>query len=175
MNTRIRVALFTPLIASSLAVGTLGFAVSSAHAAQSAAPTKASCSTKASTNGTGRVTVSGTGFRPSTKVLLEGSTGKTFTASVTPSGGFAVANLEDADYSATQSGTGEIACGSAKAAEQKDAKAQFKEGFSQGFALVKADCKKLNQQNKNNLAAVDPNFEKGFKAGSELAAQRFCK
>ncbi|MFF9005310.1 hypothetical protein [Streptomyces goshikiensis] len=175
MNTRIRVALFTPLIASSLAVGTLGFAVSSAHAAQSAAPTKASCSTKASTNGTGRVTVSGTGFRPSTKVLLEGSTGKTFTASVTAGGGFAVANLEDADYSATQSGTGEIACGSAKAAEQKDAKAQFKEGFSQGFALVKADCKKLNQQNKNNLAAVDPNFEKGFKAGSELAAQRFCK
>ncbi|MFE3627539.1 hypothetical protein [Streptomyces goshikiensis] len=174
MNTRIRVALFTPLIASSLAVGTLGFAVSSAHAAQSAAPSKASCTTKASTNVNGRVTVTGSGFRPSTKVLVEGSTGKTFTAPVSPTGGFAVANLEDADYTATQGGTGEIACGSAKAAEQKDAKAQFKEGFSQGFALVKSDCKKQNQKN-NNFAAVDPNFEKGFKAGSELAAQRFCK
>lgn len=166
MNTRTRLAVLTPLLVSSLSLGGVGLAASASHAA---APS-ASCQVKAQNNAT-KVTVNGSGFKPSTKVLVEGSTGKTFTATVKSSGSFGVANLPAGSYTATQSGTGEVSCGSAKAAEEKGTQDQFRKGFRDGFADLKQDCK---QKPNQNLTAVDPNYEKGYTAGAAQAVKQFC-
>lgn len=166
MNTRTRIAVLTPLLASSLAFGAVGLATSSAHAAVP----NASCLVKIQQDAA-KVTVTGSGFKPSTKVLVEGSTGKTFTASVSTSGGFGVANLPAGAYTATQGGTGEVSCGSAKAAEEKGTQDQFRKGFKDGFADLRQDCKKNSNQ---NLTAVDPNYEKGYTAGAAQAVKQFC-
>ncbi|WP_411107722.1 hypothetical protein [Streptomyces sp. cmx-4-9] len=166
MNTRTRLAVLTPLLVSSLGLGAVGLAVSSAHAAVP----DASCLVKTQHNGA-KVTVNGSGFKPKTKVLVEGSTGKTFTANVTGSGSFGVANLPAGSYTATQSGTGEVSCGSAKESGQKDAQGQFRKGFKDGFADLRQDCK---QKANPGLTAVDPNYEKGYTAGAAQAVKQFC-
>ncbi|MFJ9338530.1 hypothetical protein ACIRP0_04450 [Streptomyces sp. NPDC101733] len=67
-----------------------------------------------------------------------------------------------------------ISCGTAAQAQEQGAQQQLSKGFAQGFADTKKACTaKAPQQ---GLAPLDPNFEKGYKQGSDAAINsKFCQ
>ncbi|MEU3860920.1 hypothetical protein AB0F03_26700 [Streptomyces sp. NPDC028722] len=75
---------------------------------------------------------------------------------------------------AHQVGTSGAKCGMAGNGQHNDAKAQYRQGFKDGFADLKKDCKK-NQQQFAVPQKVDPNWQKGYDAGAAAASRQFCK
>ncbi|MFJ9079532.1 hypothetical protein ACIRO3_30490 [Streptomyces sp. NPDC102278] len=73
-----------------------------------------------------------------------------------------------------QQGDQKPTCGTVKEAEQQDAQTEYRKGFRQGLADTRDDCKA--DQPDQGLAAVDPNFTKGYADGSAAGlASAACK
>ncbi|MFI8419669.1 hypothetical protein [Streptomyces sp. NPDC085479] len=169
MNRKIRNAVLAPLAASSLLIGSVAFSTSAAQAAPSA-----TCSVKPSATG-GTVDVSGKGFRPGKAYLIEGG-GQTSTGTANAKGEISSTGFfkPGQEITALQAGTPETKCGTVEEAEQKDAQEQYRMGYRQGVSDTREDCKK--KEPKPGVAQIDPNYEKGYIAGSAAAlASAFCK
>ncbi|MER6103510.1 hypothetical protein ABT115_14590 [Streptomyces sp. NPDC001832] len=67
-----------------------------------------------------------------------------------------------------------LTCGTIGQAEQKDAQDQFNKGFQDGFTSGKKLCGMALQQGLQGLVPLDPNYQKGFTAGSNAAIAQFC-
>ncbi|WP_412075598.1 hypothetical protein ACLF6K_06675 [Streptomyces xanthophaeus] len=172
MNRRIRLTVLTPLVVSSLALGSVPLLASSA---QAAAPSL-TCSLKQTPGATGKYDVHVTGAQPGVKVVIKGGT---------PQNQFISTSLADDDGVATTSGfipvgrvtaeqeaEGEVSCGTVKQAEQQDAQAQYAAGYRKGRADTKADCKV--EAPPQGVAPLDPNYERGYNAGAKSAEEEFC-
>ncbi|MFD4947842.1 hypothetical protein ACFVYE_04360 [Streptomyces sp. NPDC058239] len=64
-----------------------------------------------------------------------------------------------------------LTCGTVKQAEEKEVNDQLAMGFKAGFAAAKESCK---AELPPTLGAPDPNYEKGFNAGTASAIAKFC-
>ncbi|MDN3261018.1 hypothetical protein QWJ26_14590 [Streptomyces sp. CSDS2] len=163
---RVRLAVLAPLTVSSLAWGAVTF---SAPTAAAASP---SCSVT-STNTPGNLQVSGRDFRPNKSVAVESANGSEGSVKADATGRFSLTVTgASGTVSAQQIGGPVVGCGTAAEGEQKNAREQFREGFRQGFATVRENCDKRERQ--RGFARVDENFERGFNAGADAAARRFC-
>jgi hypothetical protein len=163
---RVRLAVLAPLAVSSLALGAVTF---SAPTATAASPT---CSVR-NTGNPNNLLVSGRDFRPNKSVAVESANGSEGSVRADATGRFSL-TVTDASgtVSAQQIGGPVVGCGTAEEGEQKNAKEQFNEGFRQGFAAVRENCDRREPQ--RGFARVDENFERGFNAGADAAARRFC-
>ncbi|MFD7283305.1 hypothetical protein ACFV80_41535 [Streptomyces sp. NPDC059862] len=56
--------------------------------------------------------------------------------------------------------------------EQEQARAEFIQGQKDGFALGRELCEAAEP--KQGVAALDPNYERGFESGKKSAIDRFC-
>jgi hypothetical protein len=168
-------ALLAPVLVSGLALGpAVAAAAPTAKAPASAtAVAKPQCVVSKAAPADKMVEVKGTGF-PARKIvaIIETSGEATTTGKVKRDGTFAVPGLPQGKYRASL-GKETVKCRSAEKAAQKDAKKQLADGYKDGFALVKKNCK----NNKPLKAAVplDPNYEKGHDAGRADAFKVFCK
>ncbi|MFF4716109.1 hypothetical protein ACFY2V_32655 [Streptomyces eurythermus] len=164
---RVRLAVLAPLAVSSLALGTVTF---SATTAAAASPT---CSVR-NTDNPRNLLVSGKDFRPNKSVAVESADGAEGSVRADATGRFTL-TVTDASgtVSAQQIGGSVVGCGTAEEGEQGNAQEQYKKGFDQGFATVRKNCAATEPQ--QGFAAVDPNFEKGFKDGAKQASRQFCE
>ncbi|WP_330458683.1 hypothetical protein OIB37_18365 [Streptomyces sp. NBC_00820] len=168
-----RLAMFTPLFVSALALGP----TVAAHGAQqgpAAAPAKPRCvltqDTANSKPDDPKFTLSASGFESGTVSFSGGNGGG---ATKTANGSFSVSNLGPGRYTASSDEDGTVNCGRTPGQknEKKDARAQYRKGFSDGFSAIRANCGAKPPKNANK---ADPNYERGFKDGAKLAANRFC-
>lgn len=174
-----RLAILAPLVVSSLVLGPAVAAHAATGQAQSpgAVPAKARCLlTQDMANSKPddpKFTLVASGLK-SDGVSFSGGNGGGF--SKVTNGAISFSNLGPGSYTITGDKDGTVKCGKTPGAktdtgEKKDAKKQYKKGFSDGFATIKKNCEgKLPQ----GLTAVDPNYEKGFNDGAALAAKTFC-
>lgn len=172
MKRRIRPAVLTPLVVSSLALGSVPLLTSSA---QAAAPS-ITCIVKQTPGVAGRYDVRVTGAQPGVQVVITGGTPESqFTSTqaaddegvVTTSGFIPVGPV-----TAQQKGGSPVTCGAVKEAEQQAAQAQYAAGYRRGLADTKADCQ-VNAP-PQGLVPLDPNYEKGYNAGAQAALEQFC-
>ncbi|MEU6216596.1 hypothetical protein ABZ845_03605 [Streptomyces sp. NPDC047022] len=128
---------------------------------------------------TSRTSAAGLRRRPGRQRLalpLDFSGGNSGGFSKVTNGAISFSNLGPGSYTITGDKDGTVKCGRTPGAktgtgEKKDAKKQYKKGFSDEFATIRKNCAgKLPQ----GLTAVDPNYEKGFNDGAALAAKTFC-
>ncbi|CAL9454347.1 MULTISPECIES: hypothetical protein [Streptomyces] len=167
MNARrVRLAVLAPLAVSSLALGTVTFSASTAAAAS---PT---CSVR-STDNPRNLLVSGRNFEPHRLVAVSSASGGVRAVRAGATGRFSL-TITDASGTvrARQSGGRTVRCGTAGTG-QDNARKQYREGFRQGFAAVRANCDAT--QPRQGFAAVDENFRKGFRDGARLASRQFCE
>ncbi|MEV0415480.1 hypothetical protein AB0I68_33080 [Streptomyces sp. NPDC050448] len=170
MNRRIRLAVLTPLVVSSLAFGSASLLAGSA---QAAAPSM-SCSVKQSATA-GKYDVTLTDGQPGVDVIFTGgSTRHQFTSTTTANadGVASTSGFIPVGAVTAEQGDSKITCGTVKQAEQQDAQSQYSAGFKKGLADTKATCKKA--QSQNNLTQLDPNYEKGYNAGAQAALNKYC-
>ncbi|MFF8724972.1 hypothetical protein ACF073_00600 [Streptomyces sp. NPDC015171] len=161
---RARLAVLAPVAVSSLAVGMVTFSAASARAASP------DCGL-AKTATPDILSVSGQDFKPNKQVALESGAGHEGAIKADASGAWTLqVSSAEGTITAQQIGGPEVKCGTVDQTEQKNAKAQYRQGFREGFADMKADCK----SNPPQQAAPDPNWQQGFKDGSDVAAKRFC-
>ncbi|MFF9088184.1 hypothetical protein ACF1BE_17495 [Streptomyces sp. NPDC014991] len=162
---RVRLAVLAPLAVSSLALGSMTFSASTAVAATP------SCSVARAT-AANTVQVSGKDFKANRTVVVASSDGADGSAKADASGNFSltITGAEGA-VSAQQVGGTEAQCGSVAEQEKKNAQDQFSQGYRQGFADMRKDCKKNMPQQD---VAPDPNWEAGFDKGAAAAAKQFC-
>ncbi|MFF1493806.1 hypothetical protein [Streptomyces sp. NPDC058304] len=167
MKPRIRLAVLAPVLVSSLALGSAPLLAASA---QAAAVPSLTCSVKQTPNAAGKYDVTATGAQPGTTVTFRGGTatnkftatthadddGKATTSGFIPVGKVTAATEDE-----------KVSCGTVKEAEQQDAQAQYSKGFRKGLAETQEGCKKKPQN--QNLAQLDPNYEKGYNAGAAAA------
>ncbi len=166
MNRRIRLAVLTPLVASSLALAPAALLTDSARAAVPSL----TCSVKKSTTA-GKYDVNVTGAQPGVRVIVKGGDGTTrFTAASTAddngeatSSGF----IPVGPVTAEEQGGMPVGCGTVKQAEQQQARDQYSAGFQKGLADTKASC--TQKPPAQGLAPLDPNYEKGYNAGAQAA------
>ncbi|MET9885247.1 hypothetical protein ABZZ20_19365 [Streptomyces sp. NPDC006430] len=170
MKRRIRLAVLTPLVVSSLALGAVPLLTDSA---QAAAPS-ITCSVKKSQTA-GKYDIQVKGAQPGVRVTI---TGGSATSRFTSSGlADDAGEFNDSGFipvgvvTAAQQGT-KITCGTVKQAEQQDAQAQYAAGFRKGLADTKADCKK--EPPLQGVAPLDPNYERGYNAGAQAALDKYC-
>ncbi|GGZ50630.1 hypothetical protein [Streptomyces subrutilus] len=166
MNRRIRLAVMTPLIVSSLALGSASLLSSSAHAATPSL----TCSVKKSGT-TGKFDVNVSGAQPGVRVTIKGGN-STASSLADDSGKASTAGFIPVGAVTAQQKNTKVTCGTVKQAEQKDAQSQFSTGFRKGFADSKADCKKEGPP--QGIAPLDANFVKGYNAGAQAAIDKFC-
>ncbi|MFE7513854.1 hypothetical protein ACFU8I_21915 [Streptomyces sp. NPDC057540] len=161
-------AVLAPLTVSSLLLGSVALTVGSAQAVPSA-----TCTVKQSTQAN-KFNVSGKDFKPGKTILVEGGN-STATLKANANGEFSVTDFFPAgEVTAVQIGGHSVTCGTVKQTEQKDAQNQYRMGYRQGVADTKADCKK--NAPKQGVAALDPNYEKGYNAGAAaVLASALCK
>ncbi|MEV6729805.1 hypothetical protein [Streptomyces sp. NPDC051364] len=166
MKPRIRLAVLAPVLVSSLALGSAPLLAASA---QAAAVPSLTCSVKQTPNAAGKYDVTATGAQPGTTVTFRGGTANKFSAEVTVNdGGTATTSGFIPVGKVTASNQDEkVSCGTVKEAEQQDAQAQYSKGFRKGLAETQEGCKKKPQN--QNLAQLDPNYEKGYNAGAAAA------
>lgn len=170
MNRKIRLAVLAPLTISSLLLGSVALTMSSAQAVPSATCTVTDSKTA------GKFDVSGKGWKPGKTVFLEANNTHTASLKTNANGEFSSTDFfpAGATITALQPGVPEATCGTAKDTEQKDAQEQYRMGYRQGVADTKADCKK--DAPKQGVAALDPNYEKGYNAGAAaVLASALCK
>lgn len=162
---RVRLAILTPLAVSSLALGAVTFSAGTAGAA--------SPSCGLSKTGTADVVqVTGKDFRPNKQVALESGAGNEGTVRSDANGGWSLqVGKAEGTITAQQIGGPEVRCGTVEETEQNDARAQFKQGYKEGFADMKADCRKNQRQG----VAADPNWQEGYDKGSAAAERRYCE
>ncbi|MET7286880.1 hypothetical protein [Streptomyces sp. NPDC005573] len=168
-----RLAMLTPLFVSALALGP----VVTAHGADRqapAAPAKPRCvltqDTANSKPDDPKFTLSASGFESGSVSFSGGNGGG---AAKTTNGSFSVSNLGPGRYTATSDEDGTVNCGRTPAdkSERKDARAQYRKGFADGFSAVREHC---GAKPKQGAAKGDKNYERGFRDGADLAAKRFC-
>ncbi|MGW5254993.1 hypothetical protein ACWERW_18570 [Streptomyces sp. NPDC004012] len=175
MTRTSRLAMIAPLVVSSLALGPAVAAHATTGQAPTTGPAKARCllieDTK-STSDNPSFTLVGSGFEPGF-VSFSGS--KAGGGVKTSTGSFSVGGLPAGHYSASSSADGKVNCGSTPKSkgskESKDAKAQYRKGFKDGFTTIRKNC---SGKIKQGIVGVDANYEKGFKDGAALAAKQFC-
>ncbi|MFJ5529406.1 hypothetical protein [Streptomyces sp. NPDC093261] len=167
-----RLAMIAPLVVSSLAFGPAVAAHAATGQAPTTVPAKARClltEDAKSTSDNPTFTLVGSGFEPGF-VSFSGS--KAGGGVKTTTGTFSIGGLPAGHYTASSSTNGKVNCGSTpKSKGSKDAEAQYKKGFRDGFTTIKKNCSGKMPQ---GIAGVDPNYEKGFKDGAALAAKQFC-
>ncbi|MFF1559892.1 hypothetical protein [Streptomyces sp. NPDC058279] len=171
MNRRMRLAVLTPVVVSTLAFGSASLLGGSA---QAAAPSLA-CSVKQSATA-GKFDVTLTGGQPGVQVTFTGGTSNnrfTSTSLANDSGVASTSGFIPVGAVTAEQGGSKITCGTVKEAEQQDARAQYSAGFKKGFDETKANCKAAAPP--QGLTQIDPNFEKGFNAGAKAALEsKFC-
>ncbi|MFF1284164.1 hypothetical protein [Streptomyces sp. NPDC058299] len=164
---RVRLAVLAPLAVSSLALGSMTFSATTAAAASP------SCSVGTG-NGQNAVRVSGSGFKPNKSIVVDSSQGADRSVRANGNGSFSTTIMGARGFvTAHQVGTSGARCGMVKKGQQNDAKAQYRQGFKDGFADLKKDCKK-NQHQFAVPQKVDPNWQKGYDAGAATASKQFC-
>ncbi|MFB0618255.1 hypothetical protein [Streptomyces sp. AGS-58] len=165
---RVRLAVLAPLAVSSLALGSLSFSATTAAAASP------SCSVGTG-SGQNTVQVRGSGFKPNKTVVVDSSRGADGSVRANANGRFSTTIMGARGFvTAHQVGTSGARCGMAKPGQQNNAMMQYRQGFKDGFADLKKDCKK-NQQQFAVPQKVDPNWQRGYNDGAALASKRFCK
>ncbi|MFI6150687.1 hypothetical protein [Streptomyces sp. NPDC051109] len=170
MNRCIGLAVVAPVMVSSLALGSVAFLPG---AAQAAVPT-ASCSVKQSAQKPDEFDIEGQGFRPGEPVNVQTKTGFGVIFIAKADGTVSTGAAKDqAPFTMKQGNGPKISCGTVNEDGQKDAQVQYRTGYRQGVADTKADCKK--EPPKQGVAPLDPNYEKGYNAGSAAALAQFCK
>ncbi|MFD8979397.1 hypothetical protein [Streptomyces sp. NPDC059564] len=166
MNRLMRLAVLTPLVASSLAFGSAALLAGSA---QAAAPSMTCTLTDSAT--LDGVAVLVTGAKPGVRVDIVavgvGSSSGPANAAGQATGGF---SPKGGKVTATQDGA-TVACTTAEA-DQQDARAQYSAGFQKGLADTRTACKM--QPPPQGAAPLDPNYEKGYAAGAQAALDKFC-
>ncbi|MFI8518201.1 hypothetical protein ACIGEZ_10330 [Streptomyces sp. NPDC085481] len=162
-------AVLAPLTISSLLLGSVALTMSSAQAVPSA-----TCTVKESATA-GKFDVTGKGWKPGKIVFFESNNTHTATRTANAAGEVSVTAFFPAGtITALQPGVPEATCGTVKETEQKDAQEQYRMGYRQGVADTKEDCKK--EPPKQGVAALDPNYEKGYNAGAAaVLASALCK
>ncbi|MFD7872925.1 hypothetical protein ACFV5G_02150 [Streptomyces sp. NPDC059766] len=169
-----RLALLAPVVLSALALGPAVTAHGATGQAPAPAPAKARClltqDTANSKPDNPRFTLSASGFRSNTVSFSGGNGGG---AATTTNGSFTVNNLGAGRYVAVGNMDGRVSCGRTPAVpnDQQSAKAQYKQGFTDGFNAIKQSC---SGPMLRSLTAVNPNYAEGFKDGAALAADKFC-
>ncbi|MFB7666001.1 hypothetical protein ACFC1R_18945 [Kitasatospora sp. NPDC056138] len=170
-----RPAMLTAVLLSSLALGPAVAAHGAAAQAPALAPAKARCLlTQDSANSKPddpKFTLSASGFKSDSVSFSGGNGGGGAKLS---NGSFSINNLGPGRYTVTGDKDGSVSCGSTPGLknDQKAANSQYKKGFSDGFAAIKANCTAKPPQ---SLTTVDPNYQMGFTDGAALAAKQFCK
>ncbi len=197
MNQRIRMTLFTPLMACSLAIGAAatGWAATP-KTAPAAAPAAAACFVEAKAGDATKAIVSGEGFdKAKGKVFLDQTDGAGGgTATVGDDGKFTSGDVAAGKYKAFQNGGATANCLGGQEAQdainQKLITAErqrgAKEGFTDGKALAQAgNCDaepKLN--NQQNLQGLVPDaagkkqakeaHDQAYTAAFDSALKRYC-
>jgi hypothetical protein len=156
-------------------------------ASASAAPSR-TCSVVPAGNGT--VSVVGSGFpRDGSYEMIRRSSGVTEKVSrFTADGSIDYAGLPPDGYALKYDllGAGRLRTDCSPAAttpgetkpekpgqdEQEQARAEFRQGQKDGFALGRELCEAAAP--KKGFAALDPNYERGFEAGKKSALDLFC-
>ncbi|MFI9269155.1 hypothetical protein ACIGXM_00300 [Kitasatospora sp. NPDC052896] len=170
-----RLAMLAPLVLSSLALGPAASAHPVAGQAPALASAKAKClltqDTANSKPDAPKFILAGAGFKAHSVSFAGGNGGGVTT---TTNGSFSVNDLNAGRYTAKSDKDGTVNCGRTPQATggQKNAKAQYRQGFSDGFAAIKKDCEAKPPQ---SLATVNPNYVKGFDDGAALATKQFCE
>lgn len=176
-----RLAILAPLMVSSLALWPAVAAHAATGQAPGLVPAKARCAlgqdTADSKPGDPRFTLVASGLKSdAVSFSFRGANGGGGGSSAQPvtDGSISFNNLSPGTYSIRGDKDGTVNCGRTPGAksEQKQAKDQYKKGFSDGFAAIRKNCESKPPQ---GLTAVDPNYEKGFNDGAALAAKQFCK
>ncbi|MBZ9641548.1 hypothetical protein [Streptomyces sp. PSKA30] len=159
--------------------------VSIIPAASASAAPSATCSVMPAGNGT--VSVVGSGFPgggPYEVVNRNGATASSrFAADGSidhaslPPGDYAVrydldATAKRADCSPAATKPGETKPEKPGQSEQEQARAEFRQGQKDGFALGRELCEAAAP--KKGIAALDPNYERGFESGKKSAIDQFC-
>ncbi|MFI1149792.1 hypothetical protein [Streptomyces sp. NPDC020817] len=183
MNHTRRITLMATLLASSVALAPAAAALGTT-AGTAAAPTGGQCSLHKSggkSDSSARFTLTGSGFNGSKKVTVTSEDGQSRTVGVSKSGNFQAKHLPYGQYSATPGQGSAVKCTSpAKPAgdtgtdtgKAKTPEEQYAAGRKAGFDSTKASCE--TKPKAPGLAAVDPNFEKGYNDGSAEALKAFC-
>ncbi|MFE2478639.1 hypothetical protein [Streptomyces sp. NPDC059389] len=182
MSRTRRITLLATLLASSVALAPAAAALGTTTGT-AAAPTGGQCTLQKSggkSDHNARYTLTGSGFNGTGKVTVTSDTGQSRTVGVSKSGNFRAKNLPYGQYSATPGQGGAVKCTSpAKPGEKpgetdktKTPEEQYAAGRKAGFDSTKASCE--TKPKAPGLAAVDPNFEKGYNDGSAEALKAFC-
>ncbi|MEW2412556.1 hypothetical protein AB0953_02325 [Streptomyces sp. NPDC046866] len=179
MNRTRRITLLATLLASSMALAPAAAALGTT-AGTAAAPADGQCALQKSggqSASSARYTLTGSGFNGAGKVTITSDTGQSMTVGVSKSGNFRAKNLPYGQYSATPGQGAAVKCTSpAKPAGETDKtktpEEQYAAGRKAGFDATKASCE--TPPKAPGLAAVDPNFEKGYNDGSAEALKTFC-
>ncbi|MGW7064807.1 hypothetical protein ACWGHM_40835 [Streptomyces sp. NPDC054904] len=173
MTRRTRLVVLSPLLACSVTLGP--YAVATATAAPQA-PAIPSCTVEPFPGAADHVNVKGSGFGG--KVVVKETSGKKeVTVEATAEGTFKAAALPAGSYAAVPYGsqTQSYPCtqtGGKAETEGDDAKAEYDKGFQFAFQQIKANCQATQPK---TTGEVDPNWQKGYDKGAELAANTFCK
>lgn len=169
MNRHMRLAVLTPLVASSLALGSAGLLAGSA---QAAAPSMTCSVAESKVDPQHEFQVLVKDAKPGVNVDITTPSSKS-SGKANAAGEVSISfGPKAGNVTATQEGT-TISCGTVKEAEQHDARAQYAAGFKKGLADTRADCKK--EPPAQGVAPLDPNYERGYNAGALAALDRFCK
>ncbi|WP_405978831.1 hypothetical protein [Streptomyces sp. NBC_00158] len=168
-NKFLRIAVLTPLAVSPLVLGPTVMA----HAAP-AAPTAGTCEViKGYGKPPNEWAVQGKGFTEDV-VSVKGDNGYSNPDYKPTKGSVAIGSVPAGHYTVggvtCTGGTDPVKTGTDTGTDA-DAKAQYDKGFQKGFQAIRAQCGAKPPQ---NLAQVDPNWQKGYDAGAALAAKTFC-
>ncbi|AYN39451.1 hypothetical protein D9753_11580 [Streptomyces dangxiongensis] len=126
-------------------------------------------------NGQNAVQVSGNGFKANKTVVVDSSAGADGSVKANANGRFFTTITGARGFvTAHQVGTSMAKCGFVRQGQQNNAKAQYRQGFSDGFADLKKDCKKNQQQQFDHAHRVDSNWQRGYNDGAAAAAKQFC-
>ncbi|MGW3728076.1 hypothetical protein [Streptomyces sp. F001] len=183
MNSQRYLALLTPLLISSVAFAPAVAApapTATTPASVTRAPSAACTVTDVDPTRIG-VGASGEGFTPGDTVKLTETGGKfSIEFAVEADGTWTIGGLPVVgDYRAitpaetvectTVDGTKPEKPGQS---EQERARAEFRQGQKDGFALGRELCEAAAP--KKGVAALDPNYERGFESGKKSAIDQFC-
>ncbi|MEU9108760.1 hypothetical protein AB0D54_31400 [Streptomyces xanthophaeus] len=175
MNRRLCLALLTPPLAGSLALGTAAGAhgmSKSASETTTVVPT-AVCAVVRNTEAAGAATFSlmGEGFTQGQKVSFIGPSHSGAGFVVDADGAFVVSNAKDGQYHiSVDDGESTVKCARAKS-QQSQKEEERTKGFATGYAAIKKNCQaKLPQ----GIAPHTETYLKAWNDGAAAAAAKFC-
>ncbi|MFD9357233.1 hypothetical protein [Streptomyces sp. NPDC060031] len=176
MNRNIRITLLTPLLVPSLVFGYVSLMANSSNAATPSA----TCSAPKGDASTAPA-ISGQGWTPSTVLRIQVHGQNLGFPQSDANGNFSFTPASLIAGTITAQAVDQVAdpvgplvtCTTAgqNQNEQQQAKDQYSEGYLKGFNDIKGDCQK---EPPTGSAGLDPNWKKGYSAGSAAATAQYC-